>query len=166
LPFLCSPGAPCPRTRTTRQVIRRSARRARRQAVPVRSRRKPSERRLRRLLKLTARRSPTPSRSRKTVPMWSDFPRNRPRVLVRPVLPRPSHRERRTLRHACADRRAPHVAARLIRARDESGHDSSVIVRINDRGPFARGRMIDLSMAAATALDMRTPARRACRSKV
>jgi rare lipoprotein A len=32
--------------------------------------------------------------------------------------------------------------------------DSSVIVRINDRGPFARGRVIDLSLAAATALHM------------
>jgi len=32
--------------------------------------------------------------------------------------------------------------------------DSSVIVRINDRGPFARGRIIDLSLAAATALHM------------
>ena len=33
-------------------------------------------------------------------------------------------------------------------------NDSSVIVRINDRGPFARGRIIDLSLAAATALHM------------
>jgi len=31
----------------------------------------------------------------------------------------------------------------------------SVVVRINDRGPLARGRIIDLSAAAATALDMR-----------
>lgn len=31
----------------------------------------------------------------------------------------------------------------------------SVVVRINDRGPYARGRVIDLSMAAANALDMR-----------
>jgi rare lipoprotein A len=31
----------------------------------------------------------------------------------------------------------------------------SVVVRINDRGPYARGRVIDLSMAAATLLDMR-----------
>ncbi|MEZ0606199.1 septal ring lytic transglycosylase RlpA family protein [Paraburkholderia sp. IW21] len=31
----------------------------------------------------------------------------------------------------------------------------SVVVRINDRGPYARGRVIDLSMAAATALEMR-----------
>ncbi|MCP2085956.1 UNVERIFIED_ORG: rare lipoprotein A [Paraburkholderia sediminicola] len=31
----------------------------------------------------------------------------------------------------------------------------SVVVRINDRGPYAHGRIIDLSMAAAAALDMR-----------
>ncbi|MCX6219219.1 septal ring lytic transglycosylase RlpA family protein [Spirosoma sp.] len=30
----------------------------------------------------------------------------------------------------------------------------SVIVRINDRGPFAKGRVIDLTMAAAHALGM------------
>lgn len=30
----------------------------------------------------------------------------------------------------------------------------SVVVRINDRGPYARGRIIDLSWAAAKALDM------------
>ncbi len=30
----------------------------------------------------------------------------------------------------------------------------SVVVRLNDRGPFARGRIIDLSRSAAEALDM------------
>lgn len=30
----------------------------------------------------------------------------------------------------------------------------SVIVRINDRGPFARGRVIDLSRAAASEIDL------------
>lgn len=29
-----------------------------------------------------------------------------------------------------------------------------VVVRVNDRGPYARGRIIDLSMAAARQLDM------------
>ncbi|MGC4119075.1 MAG: septal ring lytic transglycosylase RlpA family protein [Myxococcales bacterium] len=29
-----------------------------------------------------------------------------------------------------------------------------VIVRVNDRGPFVRGRIVDLSLAAARALDM------------
>ena len=30
----------------------------------------------------------------------------------------------------------------------------SIVVRINDRGPYGRGRIIDLSYAAARALDM------------
>lgn len=33
-------------------------------------------------------------------------------------------------------------------------NDSSVIVRINDRGPYAKNRIIDLSKAAAKELDM------------
>ena len=33
-------------------------------------------------------------------------------------------------------------------------NNSSVLVRINDRGPFVRGRVIDLSLAAARKLDM------------
>ena len=35
------------------------------------------------------------------------------------------------------------------------GNGRSVIVRINDRGPFKPGRVIDLSYAAAGAIDMR-----------
>ena len=35
------------------------------------------------------------------------------------------------------------------------GNGRSVIVRINDRGPFKSGRVIDLSYAAAGAIDMR-----------
>ena len=34
------------------------------------------------------------------------------------------------------------------------GNGKSVIVRVNDRGPFHQGRIIDLSYAAATRLDM------------
>ena len=34
------------------------------------------------------------------------------------------------------------------------GNGRSVVVRINDRGPFKPGRVIDLSYAAAGALDM------------
>jgi len=41
----------------------------------------------------------------------------------------------------------------LVRVHDlENGH--SVVVRINDRGPFVEGRIIDLSYAAAMALHM------------
>jgi len=35
-----------------------------------------------------------------------------------------------------------------------SGNNRSVIVRINDRGPFIKGRVIDLSRAAAEELQM------------
>lgn len=37
------------------------------------------------------------------------------------------------------------------------GNDRSVVVRINDRGPFARGRIIDLSYAAARVLGVVGP---------
>ncbi|MCY1536952.1 Endolytic peptidoglycan transglycosylase RlpA [compost metagenome] len=33
-------------------------------------------------------------------------------------------------------------------------NDKSVVVRINDRGPFVRGRIIDLSHKAAAQIDM------------
>jgi rare lipoprotein A len=33
-------------------------------------------------------------------------------------------------------------------------NDKSVVVRINDRGPFVRGRIIDVSRQAAERLDM------------
>jgi rare lipoprotein A len=33
-------------------------------------------------------------------------------------------------------------------------NNSSVVVRINDRGPFVRGRVIDVSLAAARKLEM------------
>ena len=33
-------------------------------------------------------------------------------------------------------------------------HERGVQVRINDRGPFARGRIIDVSRKAAESLDM------------
>ena len=37
------------------------------------------------------------------------------------------------------------------------GNDRSVVVRINDRGPFVRGRIIDLSYAAARVLGIVGP---------
>jgi len=33
-------------------------------------------------------------------------------------------------------------------------NNSAVVVRVNDRGPFVKGRVIDLSLAAAKKLDM------------
>jgi rare lipoprotein A len=40
---------------------------------------------------------------------------------------------------------------------DNRDNRRSVVVRINDRGPFVRGRIIDLSRAAARRLDMLGP---------
>jgi rare lipoprotein A len=36
-------------------------------------------------------------------------------------------------------------------------NDKSVVVRINDRGPFKKGRIIDLSLAAAKKIDLIGP---------
>ena len=51
----------------------------------------------------------------------------------------------------CAHRSAP-FGTRLRVTEIESGR--SVVVTVNDRGPFARGRIVDLSLAAARALGM------------
>ena len=42
----------------------------------------------------------------------------------------------------------------MVEVRRANGAGSRVVVRVNDRGPFARGRIIDLSFAAARRLDM------------
>jgi rare lipoprotein A len=51
----------------------------------------------------------------------------------------------------CAHPTAP-FGSRLRVTDLESGR--SVVVTVNDRGPFARGRVVDLSLAAARALGM------------
>jgi rare lipoprotein A len=51
----------------------------------------------------------------------------------------------------CAHRTAP-FGTRLRVTDLESGR--SVVVRVTDRGPFARGRVVDLSWAAARRLDL------------
>lgn len=51
----------------------------------------------------------------------------------------------------CAHPRAP-FGARLKVTDLESGR--TVVVTVNDRGPFKRGRVVDLSLAAARALGM------------
>lgn len=52
-----------------------------------------------------------------------------------------------------AHRRLP-FGTRVRVTRTDESEGASVVVRINDRGPFAHGRMIDLSEAAARELDM------------
>jgi rare lipoprotein A len=45
--------------------------------------------------------------------------------------------------------------ASWVRVTNQENH-KSVVVKINDRGPYARGRVIDLSYAAAAVLGMRS----------
>ena len=52
-----------------------------------------------------------------------------------------------------AHRRLP-FGTRVRVRRTDVPDAPTVVVRINDRGPFARGRVIDLSKAAARSLDM------------
>jgi len=58
--------------------------------------------------------------------------------------------ERRALRVGKAHGGAPDIAVRHDGARLRNGR--SVVVRINDRGPFSNGRIIDVSPAAAKVL--------------
>jgi rare lipoprotein A len=52
---------------------------------------------------------------------------------------------------SCAHRTLPFGSFVLVRNLD---NDSSVVVRVNDRGPFAKNRIIDLSEAAARIIGM------------
>jgi rare lipoprotein A len=54
-------------------------------------------------------------------------------------------------RLSCAHRTLPFGSFVLVRNLD---NDSSVVVRVNDRGPFAKDRIIDLSEAAARIIGM------------
>lgn len=60
--------------------------------------------------------------------------------------------ERFDMRAMTAAHRTLPFGTRVRVTNRENG--KSVIVRINDRGPFVKGRLIDLSLAAAKKLDM------------
>ena len=62
-------------------------------------------------------------------------------------------RQRRSLRHAQPLCGARDVAAAELCARDQFNNGRSIIVRVNDRGPYHRDRVIDLSIGTAKALD-------------
>jgi rare lipoprotein A len=62
--------------------------------------------------------------------------------------------ERRTIQSKRHDGRAPDAALRYARAGHGSQDKRSVVVRINDRGPFIKGRIIDVSRGAAQQLGM------------
>jgi rare lipoprotein A len=53
--------------------------------------------------------------------------------------------------HTCAHRYLP-FGTRLLVRNKRTGR--SVVVRVNDRGPFVRGRVLDLSRGAARAIGM------------
>lgn len=55
--------------------------------------------------------------------------------------------------HTAAHRRLP-FGTRVRVTRTDLPEAPTVVVRINDRGPFAHGRVIDLSKAAARSLNM------------
>ena len=60
--------------------------------------------------------------------------------------------ERMDARAMTAAHRTLHMNTRVRVTNQKNGR--SVVVRINDRGPYGRGRIIDLSRAAAEAIDM------------
>ena len=64
-------------------------------------------------------------------------------------------RQRRDPRHRYCHRGASLPSTRLLRQGDNFGNGHSVVVKINDRGPYTRGRILDLSPRAADALDMK-----------
>lgn len=57
-------------------------------------------------------------------------------------------------RYDCAGYTAAHKSARFGSHFTVSRNGKTVRVRINDRGPFVRGRDIDLSLAAAKAIGL------------
>ena len=95
-------------------------------------------------------------------PMWSpadlcagrehQLSRRRHRLLVRRRFPRPPDGERRSLRHAFDLRGASDAADAELCARDQFANRKSIVVRVNDRGPYADNRVIDLSVRAAKLL--------------
>ena len=71
------------------------------------------------------------------------------RIVVRQGAPRPADGQRRAVRHdalTAAHRTLPLGTRVLV---TNLKNERSVEVRINDRGPFVRGRILDLSYAAA-----------------
>jgi rare lipoprotein A len=59
------------------------------------------------------------------------------------------NRVRRDLQHVCHERSAPYFADPELCAVTSLDNGKSVVVRINDRGPFHSKRIIDLSYTAA-----------------
>ena len=86
--------------------------------------------------------------------------------LVRPPVSRPRRRQRRSLRHGKAYGGPPDAAVRHLGHVVNLTNDKAVDVRITDRGPFVDGRIIDLSHAAASAIDLIGPGSRRVRLEI
>ena len=76
-------------------------------------------------------------------------------LLVRRRVPRPQDRQWRDLRQERAVGRASDHAAAELRPRHQLSNGYSVIVRVNDRGPYAAGRVMDVSSRVADVLDFK-----------
>ncbi len=74
----------------------------------------------------------------------------RQRLMVRAATPRPPPGERMNPAAMTAAHRTLPFGTKLKVTNQRNG--KTVVVRINDRGPFIRGRVIDLSKAAAVQL--------------
>ena len=76
-------------------------------------------------------------------------------LLVRRRVPRTAHRQRRSLRHALVHRGASDHAAAELRRVTNLANGYSIIVRVNDRGPYHGGRVMDVSSRVADVLDFK-----------
>ena len=79
--------------------------------------------------------------------------------LVRQEIPRQLHLDRRALRHVRHDGGPHHAAGAQLRPGDQPVNGRTVIVRVNDRGPFHSDRIMDLSYVAAYKLGIIGPQR-------
>ena len=104
-----------------------------------------------------ARRSARPPRGPRlrATPRWSAGRRDGNSLMVRARFPRQADLERRDLRQGEAQlpRTGPWPSGPTC-ACVNLDNGSSVVVRVNDRGPFAKNRVIDLSEAAARIIGM------------
>ena len=80
--------------------------------------------------------------------------RARARFLVRQQVPRSTDLVRRAVRHVQGIGRAQDTAAAELGRVTNLDNGRKLRIRVNDRGPFKEGRIIDLSYAAAVKLDV------------
>ncbi len=79
----------------------------------------------------------------------------RQRILVRRNVPRAPHRQWRNLRHGRLSAAHPTLPLPVYARVTNLNNGRTIVVRINDRGPYARDRIIDLSRRSAELLGFR-----------